>query len=486
MSLSKINTILTLDYLTKNIENLYFERKKAKVSNADLANEIAAMANANGGTIVVGVTDDGVIEGFNELGESRLNDVQKVVSNFLKPIPVYKTEVVNIKNNKQEDDHIVFFHIEPAQDYIVRNSKDEVYLRQGDSAIKLTHDQIRSLEYERHERNFESEILPNTSIDDVDLEVMEIYKEKINAQDISNEQILKARGFLVEYNGKYSLTNAGMLLFGKNPTIYFPQARVRVLKFEGTEFQVGKDMNIVKDKTFDKCLFRIITEASDFIRSQLREFTFLHPGGQFKTIPEYPEFAWYEGMINAIIHRDYSNYGNHITIKLFDDRLEIKSPGTLGGLVTLENIQYERYSRNPQISRVLAELDMVRELNEGIKRMCREMKNFFLKEPEYSTPNNSSVLLVLYNNIEARSKRKRETLEKKEKINAVWDDLSYQEKKVLQTIYEKGSITSMETAELINRGKTTAVKLLNKLIERDLIVWTGTDKADTKGNYIMK
>ena len=277
-----------------------------------------------------------------------------------------------------------------------------------------------------------------------------------------------------------------MLLFGKNPTIYFPQARVRVLKFEGTEFQVGTDMNIVKDKTFDRCLYRIINEASDFIRSQLREFTYLHPDGFFKTIPEYPEFAWYEGMVNAIIHRDYSNYGDHITIKLYDDRMEIKSPGKLGGVVTLENMQYERYSRNPQISRVLAELGIVRELNEGVKRMYREMKEFFLKEPIYSTPNNSSVLLVLDNNIEARSKRKRETLEKKEKINAVWNDLSYQEKKVLQTIYENGSITSMEVAKLIDRGKTTAIKLLNKLIDKDLIVWTGTDKRDAYGNYIMK
>ena len=118
--------------------------------------------------------------------------------------------------------------------------------------------------------------------------------------------------------------------------------------------------------------------------------------------------------------------------------------------------------------------------------MCREMKDFFLKEPVYSTPNNSSVLLVLYNNIEARSKRKRETLEKKEKINAVWDELSYQEKKVLQTIYEKGFITSMEVAKMIERSKPTAVKLLNGLMEKDLIVWTGTDKKDTYGNYIMK
>ena len=242
----------------------------------------------------------------------------------------------------------------------------------------------------------------------------------------------------------------------------------------------------VKDKTFDRCLYRIINEASDFIRSQLREFTYLHPDGFFKTIPEYPEFAWYEGMVNAIIHRDYSNYGDHITIKLYDDRMEIKSPGTLGGVVTLDNMKYERYSRNPQISRVLAELGIVRELNEGIKRMCREMKEFFLKEPIYSTPNNSSVLLVLDNNIEARSKRKRETLEKKEKINAVWNDLSYQEKKVLQTIYENGSITSMEVAKMIERSKPTAVKVLNKLMEKDLIVWTGTDKRDTYGNYIMK
>ena len=486
MNISKINTILTFDYLTKSKENLYFERKRANIANVNLANEIAGMANANGGVVAVGITDDGIIEGFNTVGDVKLNSIQKCIRDYLNPSPTYKIEVINIKNAKNEDDHLVLFHITAANDFIVRNSKDEVYLRQGDSTVKLNHNQVRSLEFERHERNFESIPIPNTSIDDVDEEIMNIYKEKIHATNLTNEQVLKARGFLVNYNNTFVLTNAGMLLFGKNPTIYFPQARVRVLKFEGTEFQVGTDMNIVKDKTFDRCLYRIINEASDFIRSQLREFTYLHPDGFFKTIPEYPEFAWYEGMVNAIIHRDYSNYGDHITIKLYDDRMEIKSPGTLGGVVTLDNMKYERYSRNPQISRVLAELDIVRELNEGIKRMCREMKEFFLKEPIYSTPNNSSVLLVLDNNIEARSKRKRETLEKKEKINAVWNDLSYQEKKVLQTIYENGSITSMEVANMIERSKPTAVKILNKLMERDLIVWTGTDKRDTYGNYIMK
>lgn len=187
--------------------------------------------------------------------------------------------------------------------FIVRNNKDEVYLRQGDSSIKLNSMQVRSLEYEKNERNFESEIINNTSIEDVDLEVMEIYKSKIGATELSNEQILKARGFLVENNGKLNLTNSGMLLFGKNPSVYLPSARVRVVKFEGVDLQPGVDFNVVKDRTFDKCLYKVLEEARNFINTQLREFTHLNPNGVFETIPEYPEFAWYEGLVNAVTHR---------------------------------------------------------------------------------------------------------------------------------------------------------------------------------------
>ena len=102
-------------------------------------------------------------------------------------------------------DNILLFHIEPALNFIVRNNKDEVYLRQGDSSIKLNAEQVRSLEYEKRERNFESQVLKMSSIDDIDLEVMEIYKDKIGATNLSNEQVLKARGFLVEDNGKIVL-----------------------------------------------------------------------------------------------------------------------------------------------------------------------------------------------------------------------------------------------------------------------------------------
>lgn len=277
-----------------------------------------------------------------------------------------------------------------------------------------------------------------------------------------------------------------MLLFGKNPSFYMPSARVRVVKFEGNTFEVGENYNVIKDKTFDKCLYKVINEAKEFISSQLREFTKLNSDGVFETIPEYPQFCWFEGLVNAITHRDYSNTGEYILIKIFNDRLEISSPGSLGGFVTIDNMKTERYSRNPLISRTLTEFGIVRELNEGVKRIYKEMDNIHLNEPKYSVINNHLVLLVLENNIEVRSKIQSNSMLKKDKIRECWNTLNYQEQKVIQMIYDKGSVTSLDVAILIERGKTTAIKLLNKLQEKDLIVWTGTSKSDRLGNYILK
>ena len=485
MHISKINPSLTLEYLTKNPESLYLDRKRAKISLQDLANEIASFANANGGIVAVGITDDGIIEGFNKYGIQKMNDCQKVVSGFLKPAPIYQCEVININNYEEIADAILLFHVEPALNFIVRNNKDEVYCRQGDSSIKLTSDQIKSLEYERRERNFETEILEDTSINDIDEDVMKLYKERLNTES-SFEEILKARGFLRERNGKFHLTKAGMLLFGKNPSVYLPSARVRVLKFEGTDFQVGTAMNIVKDRTFDSCLYKTIEQARDFINSQLREFTHLTREGIFETVPEYPEFAWYEGLVNAVTHRDYTNNGEHITVKLYDDRLEIYSPGKLGGFVTLDTMKTKRYSRNPQIARVLTEFGIVRELNEGVKRIYSEMQSFFLKDPVYSEPDENSVLLVLDNNIVMRSKRKQESMLKNNNIQENWSNLNYLEKQIMTAIFDKGEISSEEAAQIINRGKTTAVRLINNLMKLGLIDWTGTNKNDPKGRYIIK
>ena len=80
----------------------------------------------------------------------------------------------------------------------------------------------------------------------------------------------------------------------------------------------------------------------------------------------------------------------------------------------------------------------------------------------------------------------KESMLKDNTIQDKWENLNYLEKQVLTTIFDKGEISSEETARIINRGKTTAVKLLNKLVDMNLIVWTGTSKSDNKGKYIIK
>ena len=150
-------------------------------------------------------------------------------------------------------------------------------------------------------------------------------------------------------------------------------------------------------------------KIKEVVSAQLREFMSLEAEtGKFKVVPEYPEFAWQEGIVNAITHREYAIYGDYIRVKMFDDRLEIQSPGCLPNIVTVSNIKETRYSRNPRIARVLTEFGWVRELNEGVPRIFADMNAFRLAAPEYSEPDRQMVKLVLYNDINIRTLRYQE------------------------------------------------------------------------------
>ena len=108
MSLSKINKKITIEYLQQP-ENLYFERKSGKTDLKTVANEVMALANAQGGIVALGVADNGKIEGFNKYGIDKLNEAQKIVSAYLKPTPICNCEIININNSKGEDDIIILY-----------------------------------------------------------------------------------------------------------------------------------------------------------------------------------------------------------------------------------------------------------------------------------------------------------------------------------------------------------------------------------------
>lgn len=337
--------MVSLEYLQFEEENQLLDRKRASIRPVDVAQQLSAFANAEGGILVIGIEDDGQITGFNYSGAKSIEKYIEAPFDFLNRKPKYEIEKMPVVNSNGEEDELLLFHIEPSYDSIVGLKDESVYLRVNDKSKKLSHTQITQLEYDRGSRRFEEELVEYSSLEDVNEKIVDEFRQLLGT-NVSTEKLLKARGFFREGQ----LTVAGLLLFSDNISAFMPSARIRFMRYEGVKAESGSRLNIVKDVTFDKALPTAIREARAFINTQLRDFTFLGKEGQFVTLPEYPEFAWFEGMINAIVHRRYDNQGDHIRIKMFDDRLEIHSPGALPASVTLENIKEERYSRNPKLA----------------------------------------------------------------------------------------------------------------------------------------
>ena len=149
-------------------------------------------------------------------------------------------------------------------------------------------------------------------------------------------------------------------------------------------------MNVIKDVIFEGRILEQVQQAVDYIKTQMKEKTYLGHDGIFITEEEYSEFVRTEIVVNAATHRDYGIKGTDIQIKMFDDRLEVDSPGIFAGMVKKENIRYTHFSRNPKIAAFLKDYGYVKEYGEGVDRMCRELEAIGLPDPRF---NNDTFIL---------------------------------------------------------------------------------------------
>ena len=280
-------------------ENQYFDRKSARLNPKETAKHICAFANASGGKLVVGIEDDGRVTGFRRDGARSIEEFEQAALVGCDPVPEVHPVRIPVTNSRGEDDCVLVLEISPSSGHVIsRRSDKAVFLRQKDSSVELDRDQVLALEYDKNQRRYEDEVQERSSLEDVDPEVMARYKAELGTE-ASDEQVLRSRGFLQDGH----LTNAGVLLFSESPARFMPWARVRVIRLDGSKMETGRRLNIVKDRTFDGPLPKTIEGAKEFISSQLREFQYLGDDGRFKVIPEYPEFAWFEGLVNAVTHR---------------------------------------------------------------------------------------------------------------------------------------------------------------------------------------
>ena len=471
---SNISPALTLEVMVSRKEGQYYDVKSAQKKPSDLAEIVCAYANAEGGVVVVGISDKTrTVEGVNIQGEEKINHFLNVPKDCCVPMPEYRHEFVDITNDAGKSDRLILLHIKPSIDKVIRTTKDEVYLRIGDKSRKLTVEEIRQLEYEKGVAHYEEDICPYATLEDLDTELLDAYRQKIGAVHQSNEQVLRARQFIVKHHGEDALTNAAVLLFGKNVRGFFPHCRIRYIKVNGTAMRTGADFNVVKDRSFDYPLLRLIPETKRFISDQLEERTTLEHDGHFHTYPEYPEFAWVESVTNAVCHRQWGLRGDYILVAKYDDRLEIKSPGRLPNIVTVDNIFTTRFARNPIISRVLTEMELVRELNEGVPRVFSVMKESGLPEPKI-LETAANVTVVLYNGKTADSADNSSDKHLSENLS---DGLSVNQRKILKMIINKSYTNASDAAKMIRISRNSVNAAISILKEKGLIVRIGDDKT---------
>lgn len=414
---------MTIEEVLAFEEMQIFDRKSVNIDPKALAIPIIAFANADGGTVAIGISDKTRrIEGI-DYNIQKLNELLRVPFDFC--VPTVKTEIEKVPcvDYKGRENHILLMHVEPSIQ-VHANQADEVFMRVGDKSKKLSFEERLQLMYDKGERFFEDKPVPEADIEDIDLAFVKGYIDRIGYSKTPIEYLKENKGFVKEKNGKVQISSAAILLFGKNPQLYFPRARVRFIRYEGTEERVGAQMNVIKDVIFEGNILKIVTDAVAYLDTQIKEKTYLGKEGRFITEEEYPKFVRQEIIVNAITHRDYSIRGTDIQIKMFDDRIVVESPGKLPGLVKTDNIRHTHFSRNPKIAEFLKAYSFVKEYGEGVDRMYKELEAVGLQGPEYKL--NAFMLQVIIRNNSMMDKK---TLFREEKHGLITEKPLFGEKK---------------------------------------------------------
>ena len=372
----------TIEEIRQMPEGQTFDCKSIHIEPKALANTIVAMANADGGMIAVGISDKTRrIEGVDQ-DKAHLNEILRTPFDFCVPTISVTTEFMPCQDSEGNDNYILIIHV-PASPRLHANQADEVFWRVGDKSRKLPFEERLQLMYDKGERYYEDSPAYDATIEDIDIDAVKAYMKRIGYGKSPMEYLQENKGFLTYKGDVPQVSTACILLFGKHPQKFFPRARVRFVKYYGTEEKVGREMNVIKDVTFEGRILDQIQKTVDYLETQVKEHSYLGEDGLFKTDREYPKFVIQEMTVNSVCHRDYSIKGTEIQIMMFDDRIVFETPGKLPGIVRTDNIRHTHFSRNPKIAEYLKAYDYVKEFGEGVDRMCRELSAIGTKEPQY-------------------------------------------------------------------------------------------------------
>lgn len=446
--------------LLKLIEKGESEKVEFKESlqlRDEIGEALSAFCNALGGIVLVGVSDSEKIIGVHT-GRNTLEELANYIKRNTDPqvypsVEVVETDlgdVVVVRVNESHDKPVFF--------------KKHAYKRIGKSSHRISSTEMRKLAKEENKKlSWDEGICESATLDDIDYmfvkdTFMSLY-EKLSEKRIESRMMDLLKSMRCISNDKP--TNAGILLFGKDPQKFFRNAYIALARYPGKEVYGRKS----DYKEFMGNIFQQIDDCKDYLVGHTALMSKLTPGDiRRKDIPEYGIFSVRELITNAVCHRDYMDQGGKIIIKMFDDRIEFYNIGALPEWITPDNIISEQYSRNPVITKVLAKVEYIEELGEGWDKIIKEHKEHPMKPkmPEIKSSGNST-LVSLFST--------------KEKFEGEKYIMNRRQGKIMKYIGANGSITTRECSDLLNVSADTALRELSKLMSVDLINQRGTGRG---------
>ncbi len=343
-----------------------------------IADAVAAFANADGGLLLVGVDDDGAATGHG-YPDHVVEDLVAVPDRRLTPAVLCRTARLSLDCHE-----ILAFQVPIAAEAVMIDGNGFPY-RVGSRIIREPQEIINQRKQAYRHVGYERRFRPEATVDDLDLPLAESF---LKETPVGGRPVFEALDYygLIESDARdWRVTNAALLLFARRPALrWHPRAGLRVFRVAGTEIKYGRRRNVTQIGRADPPLASAINEIRDLARHQVGRTERL-AGLHFRDVPEYPDFAWQEALVNAVAHRDYEVQGRETEIWFYENRLEVSSPGELLPPVTVDTLREghrAHVTRNPMLVRVLADAEIMRDEGEGIVRVFREMANSFLREPE--------------------------------------------------------------------------------------------------------
>ncbi len=358
-----MDTLALLETLAKG-EDTHTQFKENIHNPEQLAQEMIAFSNSLGGTIIIGVSDKGEIKGLADEDIRRLNQIiANASSENVKPPIFPKTEIIAIEDRK-----VLLVHIPYGVNKPYCTNKGVYYTKSGSDKRKVSQDELRRLFQESGKLYAEEMIFKNTGGRDIDLELFKEFHEKkygvpFDGDEKSLSQVLE--NLNLASDGFLNL--AGLLLFGKNPMKFIPLSQVIAVSLVGNDLGGGEYRD---SENIEGNLKKLYMAGLAFLKRNLKK---IQNGQDFNSagILEIPQPVLEELLINALIHRDFFISSN-IRLLIFDNRIEIISPGKLPNNLTVEKIKRGvSIKRNQTLASFAFDLIPYRGIGSGILRALR-------------------------------------------------------------------------------------------------------------------